>query len=292
MSAVNWTTVENALQAWVTAAAQAVAAGTVVIWSQQAGPRPVAPWISLKLWGLKRDGIGWVDTVATPLLLTPLAVTGEASSILAVAAHGLNQGDGPVQVESSGTIPAGLTASTDYWAVPTDAGHLQLATSYANAIASSPVTVTITSAGSGTVTLVSTPATLSAGAEITHTVRCYFSAILTIQCYASVANPTGPQDAVAILHEVQARSLLPSVRNALEDAGIGVVDQGSVNAIGAVINTTQFEPRAVCDIKLWLTSEVSETDTIIDIVQGTLTVTDVAGDTVATEVLDVSGVQA
>lgn len=58
----------------------------------------------------------------------------------------------PVQL-SGGTLPTGLTAGTTYFAINIDSTHIQLATSYSNAIANPAVPVDITVAGSGTATV-------------------------------------------------------------------------------------------------------------------------------------------
>jgi len=57
-----------------------------------------------------------------------------------------------VQVTSTGTIPGGLAAATNYFTIPQDdRSQVQLATTYANALAGTAID--ITSAGSGTITL-------------------------------------------------------------------------------------------------------------------------------------------
>ena len=68
---------------------------------------------------------------------------------LAAGSRRLDIGDG-VQVASSGTLPAGLSPATTYYAFY-GGGLLQLASSYANALAGTPVN--ITDAGTGTHTL-------------------------------------------------------------------------------------------------------------------------------------------
>ena len=68
---------------------------------------------------------------------------------LASGSRRLDIGDG-VQVASSGTLPAGLSPATTYYAFY-GGGLLQLASSYANALAGTPVN--ITTAGTGTHTL-------------------------------------------------------------------------------------------------------------------------------------------
>ena len=56
-----------------------------------------------------------------------------------------------VQVSTSGTLPGGLAAATDYYVIKLTDTTIQLATSYANAVAGTAIN--ITSAGTGTQTL-------------------------------------------------------------------------------------------------------------------------------------------
>lgn len=60
-----------------------------------------------------------------------------------------------VRVSSTGALPTGLSAATDYFATAIDAaaGTFKLATTYANAVAGTPTVVNITGAGSGTHTV-------------------------------------------------------------------------------------------------------------------------------------------
>ena len=67
-------------------------------------------------------------------------------------AHTLETGD-KFQLTSSGTLPAGLSLVTDYWAIKIDVNTFAVANSLANAI--SGTKVTITDQGSGTHTLTS-----------------------------------------------------------------------------------------------------------------------------------------
>lgn len=82
-----------------------------------------------------------------------------SGATLTDATHGLVTGDGPVRVSSSGTLPAGLTAGTDYWLIYLSANTYSLATSRANAFAGTAVTTT--DAGTGTHTLSDTASTQS-----------------------------------------------------------------------------------------------------------------------------------
>lgn len=69
---------------------------------------------------------------------------------ITLTAHGLENGQ-RIQLTSTGTVPAGLSASTTYYVIFVDANTIQLATSYANAY--NGTDIDITSQGTGTHTL-------------------------------------------------------------------------------------------------------------------------------------------
>lgn len=94
-----------------------------------------------------------------PLVVPDFTFTGEADDdTLTATAHGLETGDGPVQVSNSGgALPGGLTAVTDYWVIRTGANTFQLATSLANALAGT--FVALSTDGTGTQTLSDTGTT-------------------------------------------------------------------------------------------------------------------------------------
>lgn len=56
-------------------------------------------------------------------------------------------------MSSTGQLPGGLQAGVDYWLVRVSASDVTVATSSQNALATPPVVVDITDAGSGTHTL-------------------------------------------------------------------------------------------------------------------------------------------
>lgn len=86
----------------------------------------------------------WTDTVFTADHTVPA---------LTIAAHGLETGDGPLELTNSGgALPAGLAAATPYYIIRLDANTFLLATSLALAIAGTAVA--ITGNGTGTQTLV------------------------------------------------------------------------------------------------------------------------------------------
>lgn len=74
-------------------------------------------------------------------------VTATASTdVLAKAAHGFVTGD-PVVISVIGGGAAGLAINTRYWAIRVDANSFKLATSYANAIATTAIDITSDSSG-------------------------------------------------------------------------------------------------------------------------------------------------
>ncbi len=70
----------------------------------------------------------------------------------AAASHTFDLGQ-PVQVITTDTLPTGISATTDYYVVPTDANNVKFATSAANAIAGTYISYT--NGGVGTHTIVS-----------------------------------------------------------------------------------------------------------------------------------------
>lgn len=264
---IPWTTVEDAIQAWV--AFSTGLAGTSVIWALQNDARPATPFITLRVMSVHRTGLDWRDFVTNPLTFPAIAVTGvgvSPANTLTAPNHGLFQGDGPVQVASSGTIPAGLAALTDYWAIPVDANTLQLAASFFDAW--TPVPVAITSAGSGTITLNATANTLRAGKELTARSRGMRRVTLSVQAFGGSAD--GSASPTALLDAVVAN--LPGQAQALRTAGVGVMDCGPVGSTEGVIDATVMEPRATLTLVISLKSEVQDPTTIIERVNVTPTI--------------------
>ena len=85
------------------------------------------------------------------------ATFAHTTGIVTKTTHGLATGDGPVQLTNSGgAIPAGLALLTNYWIIAIDANTFYLASSFANAMAATPVHVTFTGDGTGTNTYTGT----------------------------------------------------------------------------------------------------------------------------------------
>lgn len=85
-------------------------------------------------------GANYTATFA-PLTFTPktFTVADQPTGKLTVTGHGLNTGDGPFQLTTTGGLPTGLSTLTNYWAIAVDANTIQLATSLANALAGTAI---------------------------------------------------------------------------------------------------------------------------------------------------------
>lgn len=103
----------------------------------------------------------------------------------------------------------------------------------------------------------------AAGAEITQTVRGMRTLVVRLQCYA---DPIGANAAHATLSKVQAALALPTVKDALVVAGLGLAGMGSVVPLGKVLGTT-WKGRAVLDVSFNVSETVSATTTFIEIVE-------------------------
>lgn len=74
------------------------------------------------------------------------------TEIFTAVAHGLLTGDGPFQVSNSGgALPTGLLALTDYWIIKIDADTFYLATSRANALAGTHLSISTNGTGIQTI---------------------------------------------------------------------------------------------------------------------------------------------
>jgi hypothetical protein len=100
-----------------------------------------------------------VAAIPHPLVYADNALTSvdHTADTLTKTAHALKTGDGPIQLTTSGTLPAGLATATNYWAIRSDANTIKLASSLLNALSLSAID--FTSNGSGTHTIVDTPDT-------------------------------------------------------------------------------------------------------------------------------------
>lgn len=74
------------------------------------------------------------------------------TNLATITAHGVLAGAGPVQITTTGTLPAGLSLATNYYLAIPDANSIGFCTTYADAVAGTNL-VDITDAGTGTHTI-------------------------------------------------------------------------------------------------------------------------------------------
>ncbi len=77
---------------------------------------------------------------------------GDGVFTILLAAHGLSTGDGVLTMTTTGALPVVLALATPYYAIVIDPDHLNVADSYAHAMAGTPIV--LTDAGTGVHTLV------------------------------------------------------------------------------------------------------------------------------------------
>jgi hypothetical protein len=71
---------------------------------------------------------------------------------------------------------------------------------------------------------------------------------------------------VAILEAVRGSVLLPSAQDALDLAGVGVAWTGPVGFLDGTLSSV-FEPRAVMEIRAFVTSEIIDLGTYVETVE-------------------------
>ncbi len=269
--ALTWTTVEDALIAWVRAATSLDA--NHCHWAQQKMPTPSGPYAKLRLSGLVGVGQDWAKGEANPLVLADDVVesVSAAANTLTLTGHAFLTGDGPLRLGTTVTRPAPLTAGQNLWAIKIDADTIKVAASFANAMAAVPVPIDLSDAGTGTHTLSDTASTVRAGAERVTKARGVRRVVLSIQVFAGA--PHGAATPVALLELVRLAAALPARHAALSAAGVAVASFGPAMSIDGVVGSSTFEPRGVLDVQINLASEVSETSTYIETAEVTNLIT-------------------
>lgn len=242
-----------------------------VVWSQQDAPRPAAPAVMLRISNIAESGQSWIDTEDNPLTFTPKTITAISTiaSTLTIPAHGFNNGDGPVQVVATTTQPGNLPASTDFWVTVVDVNTIQLAGTFAAtggvmpAGAGNPQTpITITSVGSGTITVVATGDTRPAGAELLEVARTYMKVSLELHCHA--APGVGLNMATSILQRIRTRRMWSSQLALLESQNIALIEVERIRAVAGIRDALLFEPRAYLDIHFCVVAEEADDLTYIE----------------------------
>ena len=266
MSAMQWAAYENAIQQWLVTGSGL--ASDHVTWAQQTAPRPTGPFISMRLDGITGSDWDWQVRVDNILAVAVTTITGVNTSTgaLTIPAHGLVTGDGQLQFITTGTLPGGLAVVTNYWAVVVDANTIKVAASFVSAMAVVPVTLALSSSGTGSSSVTGTSTTVRAGQEIIQYTRGPRQARLHLQCFAGAPTggaPTGVTSPLAVLHDALSAHALESVNAILVTAGVGVAGWDPIRSVDGIVNTTRFEPRAMTTVRLHFASEIVETSTYI-----------------------------
>lgn len=110
-----------------------------------------------------------------------------ADSIATVTGgHGFEDTQGPFQVTAATTLPTGLTAATDYWVVVLSPTTFQFASSYANAVAGTPVLVT--TAGTGALTVTQVDAVVGNVLTVRNSAGAIVGSLLELSGFTNAAN--------------------------------------------------------------------------------------------------------
>lgn len=110
-----------------------------------------------------------------------------------------------------------------------------------------------------------------AGQELEFTSSTHHELTVDVQTFALSTVGAGPT-ARTLASSIQAAIGLPSIREALIAAGIGVLDEGQVQRIPQVLDA-ETEDRATLSVRLLVTQGISERTTFIETVEVTQTVT-------------------
>jgi len=247
---VDWDAAHRAMRAWVAAASGLPLPS--VYWGEQDAPRPPEPAIELKLFSAHTVGLAWLDTEPAFVQLGPFVVVTAtpATATLTIPGHQLTNGDGPLRVASTGELLGGLHPNTGYWVIRLDNDTIQLADSFASSggadVAREHTAVAISSAGSGTITLSSTPQTVRGGSPVRLVSRSLERVALMLTAYA--AEGVGEHAALALLNRLKARQRLPSQQAILRGAHLGLIEVARARTVHGVRNAVMFEPRAITEV--------------------------------------------
>lgn len=259
---------EAAVIAWAVAASGYVE--DAVRWAQQPSPRPSGAYIELNAQALRPIGVDWTETRDNPLVFADKAVGAISTTLdrLTVTAHALTTGTGPVRVTASVTVPGGLTAGTDYWAIRIDADTISLAASHDLALALTAID--ITSVGSGSIAIVDTADTVLQGAEISRATRGVRELVLGVQVFAGPAGKGfGTAAPLWTLNTLIASLAQDTYRDALGLVGLGYQQCESMTALQGGLGQGIMEARAATRLRFGVTSELIGNATYIQFVQVT-----------------------
>lgn len=268
MSALDWPTIMTALQHWVVAGSGLPADHVIWKYGKVARPTNDGVFIELSVFDMRQVAHDYVVKENNPLVFSAQTATIDvAGNRFVVPGHPFVTGDGSVNV-LAGTAPSPFALSTSYWVIVLDANHVQLADSFKHAMQNQPLV--LTDAGAGTIQLVRTTFCVRAGQEIKRTALGIRECTIELQAFA----PEGTVYlAQAALTDVIA-SLSLHVDELLA-AGIGCTDLGVAYINGGVRlleghRGSILEPRAICEITVYLGTLLQDTIGRVDSVSVTV----------------------
>lgn len=266
MSAIAWDQIQAAIQRWV-AAGSGLDPGNVVWIDQKGLPARSKPYIELSVEAETNPAHDWLTKEPNPLVFDALTVSlvDPVAHALTIAAHQLVTGDGPIRFTTTGVLPGNIAPNTDYWIVVVDPNTIRLASTFDGTGGNDPdhenpiTTINIASAGSGTLHLSATAATVRAGKEIKRTANGFREVTIRIEVLGAEGSGMKSTAAYRILSDVLAA--LPHHIDDLDDAGAGMSDLGTIDIQGGIKSSTGkdgglLEPRSICDVVVFVSSQV------------------------------------
>jgi hypothetical protein len=284
MDALDFTTVSGAIYRWVIDGSGL--ANDHVFWAFEGKPRPTAPYIEMSIQSIRPIGHDWTTSEGNPLVLPTQTIQSidPVGNAITIPGHPYLNGDGPVQLVSTGTLPTPILAATNYWIIVVDVNTIQLAATYVNTGGAQPAgstnpktSIVLSDAGSGTITVNVTANTVRAGQEIIRRAQGFREMILHFEC---IARDGGGYDAMRIMSNVMASLQLHLYD--LDQSGVGVSDMGQGFSQGGVQSLEGrrggiLEPRSMVDVTIYLASDLTGLETIIESVNANI-VLDSEGD--------------
>ncbi len=297
VSAIAWASIQTAIQAWVVAITGL--ADTNVYWEGQGQNRVAGPFIELSIPSIYQPAHDWKRKARNPLLgqgpeaTTDITSVNVGASSFAATAHRFVNGDGPVGIESSGSVPDPLVDTDDYWVIVLDANTLQLASTFINSgcnYVGKPITpIVLSDAGSGSMEIVLRDNAVRAGKEVNRTSEGIREVTVQIECFGARDNANNangiPPTPRQLVSDVLASA--PLYADTLDIAGagistIGIADiQDGIRMVNVKVGSIN-EQRAQTQISLYVNSSLTITGGKVDGVSIGVAATMPDGETVIT----------
>jgi hypothetical protein len=258
-------TLKKALVDWVKSASGI----DRVILARQGGFRPDVGFFEIDIQASVGFGQDWRRYEPNPLEFDDITISVDsATDLMTAVGHGLRTGDGPVDVESTLTLPGGLSLGVPVWVIRVTDDTFKVASTFENSMAGT--SIDLTSNGTGVITISDNEGTERQGQELIVTAMGHRQATVVIQCFGSI--PQDSDNAVPFDARQQLENVIASLalyEYDLDQAGIGVVEAG------AVVDITQgragiLEPRARCQLEINLAANVSAFETRIATIEMTV----------------------